>query len=187
MYCRILQEAVSDLKGDEPLLEDIVDPDVRIVGVDAFIPDTYVPDIGERLVLYQRLSNIRTEEEAFDLQREIEDRFGPCSVEVDNLMLLMRYRGLLRSYGIVKAEVTPAKASLTFSPLALLRDGYRPNPNTRVDGLKALGLVQKNPHLYRFGRSNTFTIVFEKDSEVTLPDLLRRTQQALHLISYSES
>ena len=187
MYCRILQEAVSDLKGDEPLLEDIVDPDVRIVGVDAFIPDTYVPDIGERLVLYQRLSNIRSEDEAFDLQREMEDRFGPCSVEVDNLMMLMRYRGLLRSFGAVKAEVTPVKAALTFSPLALLRDGYRSNPNTRVDGLKALGLVQKNPHQYRFGRGNTFTIVFEKDADITLPDLLRRTQQALTAISFTGS
>jgi hypothetical protein len=101
-------------------------------------------------------------------------------------MLLMRYRGLLRSYGVVKAEVTPVKASLTFSPLALLRDGYRPNPNTRVDGLKALGLVQKNPHLYKFGRGNTFTIVFPKDTEVTLPDLFHRTQAALRLIAHQE-
>lgn len=185
MYCRILQEAVSDLRGDEPILEDIVDPDVRVHGIDAFIPESYVPDIGERLVLYQRLSNIRTDDEAYDLQREIEDRFGPCSVEVDNLMLLMRYRGLLRSYGVVKAEVTQTKASLTFSPLALLRDGYRPNPNTRVDGLKALGLVQKHPHLYRFGRSNTFSIIFEKDSEITLPEVYRKTHEALRLIAHN--
>jgi transcription-repair coupling factor (superfamily II helicase) len=184
MYCRILQEAVNDLKGDEPILEDIVDPDVRIVGVDAFIPDTYVPDIGERLVLYQRLSNIRNDDEAFDLQREIEDRFGPCSIEVDNLMLLMRYRGMLRSYGVVKAEVTPLKASLTFSSLALLRDGHKANSNTRVDGLKALALVQKQPHLFRFGRSNTFSIMFERESELTLPEVFRRTQDALRLISH---
>jgi transcription-repair coupling factor (superfamily II helicase) len=184
MYCRILQEAVSDLKGDEPILEDIIDPDVRIVGTDAFIPETYVPDIGERLVLYQRLSNIRNDDEAFDLQREMEDRFGPCSIEVDNLMLLMRYRGLLRSYGVVKAEVTPIKASLTFSPLALLRDGYNPNSNTRVDGLKALKLVQKLPHQYRFGRGNTFSIIFAKDEEMTIPDVFRITQQALRLVEY---
>lgn len=184
MYCRILQEAVSDMKGEEPHLEDIIDPEVRILGVDAFIPETYVPDIGERLVLYQRLSNIRNDDEAFDLQREMEDRFGPCSVEVDNLMLVMRYRGLLRSYGVVKAEVTPTKASLTFSPLALLRDGYKPNANTRVDGLKALKLVQKHPHQYRFGRSNTLSILFPKSEEVTIPDVLRMTQQALRLVQH---
>ena len=187
MYCRILQEAVSDLKGDEPVLEDIIDPDVRIVGVDAFIPETYVPDIGERLVLYQRLSNIRNDDEAFDLQREVEDRFGPCSVEVDNLMLLMRYRGLLRSYGVVKAEVTPSKASLTFSPLALLRDGHKPNANTRIDGLKALKLVQKLPHHYRFGRSNTLSILFSKSEEITIPDVLRMTQQALRLVEHEST
>jgi transcription-repair coupling factor (superfamily II helicase) len=184
MYCRILQDAVADLKGDEPALEDVVDPDVRVVGVDAFIPEAYVPDIGERLVLYQRLSNVRSDEEAFDIQREMEDRFGPGSEEVDNLMLLMRYRGLLRRYGVVKAEVTPHKTSLTFSPIALVRDGYKPTPNTRVDGLKALQLVQQMPHRYRFGRSNTFSLLFEAPQEITFIDVYRRTADALRLIAF---
>ena len=184
MYCRILQDAVADLKGDEPTLEDVVDPDVRVVGVDAFIPEAYVPDIGERLVLYQRLSNVRSDEEAFDIQREMEDRFGPSSEEVENLMLLMRYRGLLRRHGVVKADVTPHKASLTFSPIALLRDGYKPTPNTRVDGLKALQLVQQMPHRYRFGRSNTFSLIFETPQEITFVDVYRRTAEALGKIAF---
>ena len=184
MYCRILQEAVADLKGEEPLLEDSVDPDVRIVGVDAFIPEAYVPDIGERLVLYQRLSNLRNDDEAFDLQREIEDRFGPTSEEVDNLFLLMRYRGLLRSYGVVKSEVTPEKASLTFSPLALLRDGHKPTQNTRVDGLKALGLVQQHPSLYRFGRGNTLSILLKEHKSMSLPDLIRTVTDVLQKVAF---
>ena len=184
MYCRILQEAVADLKGDEPVLEDIVDPEIRVPGVDAYIPEAYVPDIGERLVLYQRLSNIRSDEEAFDLQREIEDRFGPCSLEVDNLMLIMRYRSLLRRNGIVKADITPLKAALTFSPIALLRDGVKPTANTRVDGLKALQLVHQHPSKYRFGRANTLTISFEGRAEITLVDIYRLTEQTLNLIAY---
>jgi transcription-repair coupling factor (superfamily II helicase) len=184
MYCRILQEAVADLKGDEPLLEDTIDPEVRIVGVDAFIPETYIPDIGERLVIYQRLSNLRSDEEAFDMQREIEDRFGPCSIEVDNLMLVMRYRSLLRRHGIVKADVTPFRASLSFSPIALLRDGTKPTLNTRVDGLKALHLVQQHPQRYRFGRGNTLTIQFENSATVTLPEVYRLTEQTLSRIAH---
>ena len=187
MYCRILHEAVADLKGEEPQLEDIIDPDIRIVGVDAFIPEAYVPDIGERLVLYQRLSNIRNNDEAADLQSEIEDRFGPCSIEVDNLMLLMRYRGLLRAYGVVKSELTPLKISLTFSPLALLRDGYKPTCNTRVDGLKALQLVQKHPHTYRFGRGNTLSIILKEGETASLPDLFRRVLQVLETVGYGGS
>jgi transcription-repair coupling factor (superfamily II helicase) len=184
MYCRILQDAVADLKGDEPLLEDTIDPEIRIVGVDAYIPETYVPDIGERLVLYQRLSNIRSDDEAFDLQREIEDRFGPYSTEVDNLMLVMRYRSLLRRHGIVKADVTPLRASLSFTPLALLRDGCKATHNTRVDGLLALKLVQQQPQRYRFGRGNTLTISFDKSKEPTLPDVYRVTEQTLATIAH---
>jgi transcription-repair coupling factor (superfamily II helicase) len=182
MYCRILQEAVADLKGDEPTLEDIIDPDVRVVGVEAFIPESYVPDIGERLVLYQRLSNIRSDEEGFDIQREIEDRFGPGSDEVENLFLLMRYRGLLRRHGVVKAEVTPQKASLTFSPIALLRDGHKPTANTRVDGLKALQLVEQMPHRYRFGRGNTLSLLFENPQEITFAEVYRKTAEVLNRI-----
>jgi transcription-repair coupling factor (superfamily II helicase) len=184
MYCRILQDAVADLKGDEPLLEDTIDPEIRIVGVDAYIPETYVPDIGERLVLYQRLSNIRSDDEAFDLQREIEDRFGPYATEVDNLMLVMRYRSLLRRHGIVKADVTPLRASLSFTPLALLRDGCKATHNTRVDGLLALKLVQQHPQRYRFGRGNTLTILFDKSQETTLPDVYRLTEQTLGTIAH---
>ena len=186
MYCRILQESVADLKGDEPLLEDTIDPDVRILGVDAFIPESYVPDIGERLVLYQRLSNIRTEEDAADIHREIEDRYGPCSEEVENLLLLMRYRGLLRSFGIVASEVTPEKASVTFSPLALLRDGHKPTCNTRVDGLKALQLVQRTPNLYRFGRGNTFSILFKDKTPPSLPELLRSVGEVLRKVGFAD-
>ncbi len=184
MYCRILQEAVADLRGNEPLLEDTIDPEIRIIGVDAFIPETYVPDIGERLVLYQRLSNIRTDEEAFDLQRELEDRFGPYAEEVENLLVIMRYRSLLRRHGIVKADVTPAKGSFSFSPIALLRDGHKPTQNTRVDGLRALELVQREPHRYQFGRSNTFSILFDKHKSLSLADLYTLTEATLRRISF---
>jgi transcription-repair coupling factor (superfamily II helicase) len=184
MYCRILQEAVADLKGAEPLLEDTIDPEVRIVGVDAFIPETYVPDIGERLVLYQRLSNIRSDNEAFDIERELEDRFGPFSTEVGHLLLIMRYRSLLRRHGIVKADVTPHKTSLSFSPIALHRDGHKPTHNTRVDGLRALELVQREPQRYQFGRSNTLTILFDKRSETTLVDVYALTEKTLQRICF---
>lgn len=185
MYCRILQEAVADLKGDEPALEDMIDPEIRIPGIDAFIPESYVPDIGERLVLYQRLSNLRSDDESFDLQREMEDRFGPGSVEVDNLMTIMRYRSLLRRHGVVKADVTPRKVSLAFSPIALLHDGRKPNSNTRVDGLKVLDLVRRDPSHFRFGRANTLTIVTDENDKSPLIHVVRLTESVLSRISIS--
>jgi hypothetical protein len=100
-------------------------------------------------------------------------------------MLLMRYRGLLRRYGVVKAEVTPHKSALTFSPLALRRDGYKPTSNTRVDGLKALQLVQRLPHLYRFGKGNTLSILFEKPEEISLNDVLRKTAEVLNYVAHT--
>lgn len=187
MYCRILQEAVADLRGNEPILEDTIDPDLRIVGVDAFIPETYVPDIGERLVLYQRLSNIRSDNEANDIQQELEDRFGPFTDEVGNLLLIMRYRSLLRRYGIVKADVTPKKISLSFSPIALLRDGHKPTSNTRVDGLRALELVQRDPRRYQFGRGNTLTVILDQKRETSLNQVYVVTEGVLGKVDYGNT
>jgi hypothetical protein len=106
------------------------------------------------------------------------------SVEVENLMVLMRFRGLLRRYGIVKAAVTPQKTSLTFSPLTLLRDGHKATQNTRVDGLKALQLVQKQPRKFRFGTGNTLAILFEKPEEVSLVDVFKKVNEVLSSVAY---
>ena len=99
----------------------------------------------------------------------------------------MRYRGLLRSYGIVKSEVTPHKTSLTFSPLALLRDGHKPTSNTRVDGLKALNLVQKHPHEYRFGRGNTLSILLKAEKQASLSDLIQQVAHVLREVQFDEA
>jgi transcription-repair coupling factor (superfamily II helicase) len=58
LYLRLLDEAVRGLRG-EPVEEE-VDPLVT-VDAPAYLPETYVPEAGERLVLYKRLGLERIE------------------------------------------------------------------------------------------------------------------------------
>lgn len=148
LYSKILKEAVLNLKGEELAIEEIIDPEVKL-GVPAFIPDVYVPDISERLVLYQRLAAALSREEALDLGDEIEDRFGPMGREAQNLIELMAFRALLRRYGIVKAEFAQGKLRLVFSPRA------------PVDATKILRLVARKPEQFKFSKNLTFTMTLD--------------------------
>ena len=62
-------------------MEEEVEPEIRC-HLPAFLPEDYVADTGERLVIYKRLSSVATEEELIAMQHELRDRFGPPSPTV---------------------------------------------------------------------------------------------------------
>jgi transcription-repair coupling factor (superfamily II helicase) len=169
LYTRILKEAIADLKGEELPVEETVDPEVKL-GVASYVPDFYIPDISERLVIYQRLAAMLNPDEADDLRDEIEDRFGPLPREVKNLVELMRLRALFRHFGVVKGEFGAGKLQLAFSPQA------------KVDIDKVLGLVRSEPQRYKFGKNLTLTIGFDFEQLESPLQLFRPAEQVLRRI-----
>ncbi|HRI19217.1 MAG TPA: transcription-repair coupling factor, partial [Burkholderiaceae bacterium] len=73
LYTKMLEEAVAELRG-QPITPP-ADPDLTC-DVPAYIPDDYVPDTGQRLDFYRRLSLARDEEEIAEVLAEIRDRYG---------------------------------------------------------------------------------------------------------------
>ena len=145
LYSKIIEEAVLHLKGESlgPLEE--LNPEVKL-GVVAYIPDFYIPDVTERLILYQRLADLRSEQESQELFNEIIDRFGNPPSEVRNLMEVMRLRALLRESGITKLDRGANQGiNLTLSPEAPL------------DLVKLLALTTRNKQI-RLTRNLTLTI-----------------------------
>lgn len=145
LYTRILKEAVLHLKGEEVELEETIEPEVKI-GIQAFVPEFYIPDLSERLVLYQRLAGVRDDREMDELSSEIEDRFGPMPREVFNLVELMRFRSAIRRYGVVKVERIADRTMISFAHRA------------PIDPDKVFALVKKHPERYRFTRNLTLTV-----------------------------
>jgi transcription-repair coupling factor (superfamily II helicase) len=170
LYTRILKEAIANLKGEELPLDETIDPEVKL-GINAFVPDSYIPDISERLVLYQRLAAITDPGEADDLRDEIEDRFGPLPREVKNLVELMRLRALFRHFGVFKGEFGSGKLLLSFSPQA------------KVDIQKVLALVRSDPTKYRFGKNLTLSVCFDFETLESPLQLFRPTEKILRDIS----
>ncbi len=117
MFNRILKEAILNMRGEELPIVEAIDPEMRIP-VDAFIPPDYIPDLAERLILYQRLADFLNDQSAWELSDEIEDRFGKPPPPMENLIQLMRLRALIRLAGVVRIEFSRRQITLHFSPKA---------------------------------------------------------------------
>jgi transcription-repair coupling factor (superfamily II helicase) len=127
-YMELLEEAVSDLRGKQREL--VVDPEIRL-GIPARLPESYVADVSQRLVLYKRLASAPNDAEADRLRDELLDRFGPLPREAENLLAVIRLKIAARSLGI--AQVLLDGPDLVFTAA----------PTTRVDPAKLHALVTR--------------------------------------------
>jgi len=112
VYAKILSEAIEELKVEhfgEVFGEDAEETEAFRGGqandtqVDteqpAFIPETYVGPVAERLSLYRRISEAEDEQALRDLGRELVDRFGLMPAETLALFDTIRLRELAKSLG----------------------------------------------------------------------------------------
>lgn len=84
LYCKMLNEAVKALKGEDTSAEEFetnVDIDLS-----AYIPASYIKSEAQKLDMYKRIAGIETEEEFLDMQEELMDRFGELPSSVNNLL-----------------------------------------------------------------------------------------------------
>lgn len=139
LYSRILKEAVEELRSRQGApgavarrAKPMVDPEVRI-GFPAHIPPWYVPDVAERLLLYQRLIELGSEEDGERVFEEISDRFGNPPDEVRILVELMVFRGMLRHACVLTANYRSGTLSIGFHPQA------GPDPQRIVKAIRDLG------------------------------------------------
>ncbi|HSM06294.1 MAG TPA: transcription-repair coupling factor [Longimicrobiales bacterium] len=119
-YLRLLEKTVERLKreGDDPDAE-WPDPEVSLAG-SAYLPDEYVPDAGQKLHLYRRLSKLRQRAEVDELREELADRFGPLPEEVVRLLDAAALRLLGKGLGLERILVRGRTARLNF------REGVNP-------------------------------------------------------------
>jgi transcription-repair coupling factor (superfamily II helicase) len=134
MYEQMLAEAVRELRGEQ--LQTDIEPEIQL-GIPAFIPDSYIDDEQQRLVIYRRLASIRNDEELDNLTIEMRERFGPLPSTVDSFVRLMDLRRHLRAHQVVRAVRREDWITLQFHPSAPVE----------VDTL--LALVQKNKKTFR--------------------------------------
>jgi transcription-repair coupling factor (superfamily II helicase) len=132
-YVRMLDAAVAEL-GGKPIHSE-VDPELAIEDP-GFIPDDYVPDPGQRLELYKRLSAVDTDDELREAMDEISDRYGPLPGDVILLGELMGVKALARRLGALALEISSARVALALPAgsrvlQAVIAAGFRKLPDGR--------------------------------------------------------
>src|SRR5690554_5837153 len=168
LYMEMLERAVKAIqKGEEPNLDQPLATGTEInLRVPALIPDDYLPDVHGRLILYKRIASAPDEEALKELQVEMIDRFGllpePAKFLIRQTLLKLQAEKL----GIQKIDAGPQGGRLEFSP------------DTCVDPLTLIKLIQSQPNRYRFEGATLFKfqVPMERPEERfnTLEALLER-------------
>lgn len=113
-YQKILNEAIEELKetefkelfkgdkkSEDQLLENVspvtIDTDFELL-----IPDDYVNDVEERLVLYHELNQLKNAEELQKYTLNLIDRFGQLPFQVNDLFKSLQLKWLCHDLGIEK-------------------------------------------------------------------------------------
>jgi transcription-repair coupling factor (superfamily II helicase) len=113
LYTKLLADAVRDLQGTPSAQP--VEP-VLSMDVEALLPESFVPEVNQRLALYQRLAELTVEGEVERLRAELTDRFGPPPPPVEALLDLVRLRVEARRLHVERLEARGGRVALTFAP-----------------------------------------------------------------------
>ena len=83
LYCKMLQEAVALEKGES--VKESFETTIEMK-VNAYIPASYILDEVERLDIYKKIASIQGDKDYYDVQEELEDRYGTLPNSVQNLI-----------------------------------------------------------------------------------------------------
>jgi transcription-repair coupling factor (superfamily II helicase) len=165
LYSDMLNEAVRSLKnGKEPDLAAPLASTTEInLHVPALLPNTYCGDVHERLSIYKRLANCKTNDAINDLQEELIDRFGKLPDAAQALVETHRLRVAAIPVGIIKIDAHAESATLQFEP------------NPPIDAMRIIELIQKNRHIKLNGQDKLRITA-------NMPDLAARVGQIKNTI-----
>ena len=129
LYCKLMEEAVNDLRGKAG---ESVDIETKVeLRVDAYLPANFVQGEQLRMEVYKRIASIENRDDWRDVMDELIDRFGDVPPEAENLLWIALLRGLAARLGIELVFLRMGKLLMRFSPY------------TKVDGQKLIDSLNR--------------------------------------------
>lgn len=101
LYCKMLNEAVKQLKGE---MEEDIYTTAMDLNIDAYIPESYIPNEYQKLDVYKRIASIENEEEMDDMVEELIDRFGDIPRKVQQLLNIAGLKALAHEAYVTAVE-----------------------------------------------------------------------------------
>jgi transcription-repair coupling factor (superfamily II helicase) len=110
-YCQLLAEAIAERKGMGKSLEDRQEA-VIDVKVDAYVPTDYVPQVSQKIAIYQQLARARREDEVEEIAAGVRDRFGPLPRPLANLVDITKLRAVALRKHVTRGVVDEKRLTL---------------------------------------------------------------------------
>lgn len=152
-FLQLMEEAMSELKG-EPV-QDILEPEINL-NLSTFIPESYMPDIDQRLSTYRRLARMNSLKELSDFKTEMEDRFGVLPIEASNLLIKIMLKVLAVGAGVKRLDLNEDQLLLHFS------EKHQKNPYGIVD------MIAEEQNSFAITPDHIFIADLTKANEVSM-------------------
>ena len=110
-YMELLEEALAEARGES--VRSRLEPEVQLPGP-AFLPEEWMPEMGERLAAYKRLATARSVALVREIATELEDRYGEAPLPALALTRLHEIRAWCRSLGIARCDWLKVRCVLEF-------------------------------------------------------------------------
>jgi len=94
LYTELMEKTIREIKGEKIVEEEPV-PEIQL-GISAYIPEDYVPDVHQRLILYKKLSLAERDEDIRQVREELMDCYGELPSLVNNLLHVIKIRNNLK-------------------------------------------------------------------------------------------
>lgn len=149
----MLKQAVRDLKkGRQPDLDAPLGITTEIkLHSPALLPESYCPDIHERLVLYKRLAVCETVQQINAIHEELVDRFGLPEQPVKTLIESHHLRLMAKELGINAIDAAGEAVTVTFGK------------NNNIDPTEIILLIQ-NDKKYRLAGADKLRFTAEMEN-----------------------
>ena len=156
LYHDLLKRTIQAIKNNTKFdINDAIIDEIEInSGIACIIPETYLSDVHERLILYKRIASAKDDDELKELKIEMIDRFGLLPDQTKNLFESTSLRIFAEKFGVKKINIFDEKTEITL------------NNNSTIEAIKIINLIQKQPSIFQLKNQNT--LIFNKEMEHNL-------------------
>lgn len=97
LFIKLLEDTLRGLKGEEAVQQ--VETSIELQ-INAYIPETYITDENQKIEMYKKIASIESKQELYDIEEEVEDRFGDIPSVTRNLLAIAYIKQMAQKCGI---------------------------------------------------------------------------------------
>jgi transcription-repair coupling factor (superfamily II helicase) len=147
LYNDMLAKAVKEIRGEQE--QEVPEPVIDL-GIEAYIPDTYISDPAQKIAMYKKFKYVRSTEAAAELEEELIDRYGDLPEPVMNLLDVTRMKSYAARFGVEAIAAQGGEVAVRL----------RPEMTAAVDHGRLFSLAKQHAGQYLKRPNGSLQVVF---------------------------